>query len=74
MGRHNRPNWQEKCLMTIEDLCEYECIGVERHGSGERCFPCLIYKIAHVGTASCGHKDWEQDVEALWENLTKRGD
>jgi len=67
MGRHGPPNWQEKCLMIIEVMCEYECIGPKRHLRGDKCFPCEIYKIAHVGTAHCPHPDWDRKVNKLWK-------
>jgi hypothetical protein len=72
MGRHCEPNWQEKCLMIIESLSEFQCIGIANHQANKKCFPCEIFKIAHVGTASCGHKDWDNQVERLWINLNKK--
>ena len=67
MGRHNQPTWQEKCLMVIETICEHECIGPTRHLAKEKCLPCEIFRIAHVGTASCGHPEWDKEVEKYWK-------
>ena len=73
MGRHNEPTWQEKCLMVIEALSEHACIGPAKHLKGDKCFPCEIYRIAHVGTAECGHKSWDEEVEKLWKVFNGEG-
>lgn len=66
MGRHNEPNWQERCLMAIEYIAEYACIGIKRHQAGEKCFPCQVFRIAHVGTAECGHPQWDKEAEKIF--------
>ena len=71
MGRHNDANWQEKCLLIIEFLCEHKCIGPRAHVMGMDCVACDIYKIAHVGTAGCDHEEWDKKVEKLWETMNR---
>lgn len=69
MGRHNSPNWQEKCLMIIETICENECLKGSVKDHPNDCIFCKIYKIAHVGTADCGHKLWDKEVDELWKEV-----
>lgn len=65
------PTWAEKCLMVIEFLCENHCIGPQKHMHGERCLPCEIYRIAHVGGATCSHPKWEDEVKKMWGEISK---
>lgn len=59
--------------MLIEDACEHACIGVRAHLRKEKCFPCDMYEIAHVGTASCTHKEWDAKVRRIWKEIGRDG-
>lgn len=58
--------FKDKALKVIDVLCQ-----LEGHKNMNNNFVDLIYRIAHAASETfCEHKDWEEEVEDLYQKMS----
>lgn len=59
----------QKALMVIENICENECLGPNKHP--ENCIYCKIFTIAHAPSRDCKHPTWIKEVNEIFDGMCK---